>query len=62
MSRSSTFTEACNLAERIPSMSLTVTFIWSIIYNALTPGDRIILVDKLMDRVTNPKINVEVEE
>jgi hypothetical protein len=62
MERTSIFTEACNLAERIPSMGLTVKFFWSLMYNALTPEDRVKLVEKLMDKVTNPEINVEVAE
>ena len=55
------FNEACSLAERIPTLDLTVRFFWSLMWNSLTPEDRTKVVEKLVDKVTDPAVNVETE-
>ncbi|OGS23232.1 MAG: hypothetical protein A2252_09105 [Elusimicrobia bacterium RIFOXYA2_FULL_39_19] len=54
------FDSTCNLVERIPTIELTTHFFWSVMCEGLAPADRVKLVEKLMDKVTED--NTESEE
>ncbi|OGS28226.1 MAG: hypothetical protein A2297_01955 [Elusimicrobia bacterium RIFOXYB2_FULL_48_7] len=53
------FDDTCRLVERIPTIELTTHFVWSVLHESLAPADRVKLVEKLMDKVTEDNYKSE---
>jgi len=56
------FDRLCRLVERIRYIETTTRFFWSLMYYGVIPEDRVKVVEKLMDYVSDPEINTVAEE